>query len=67
METVAASVSHIVSADPNLSIAGYAMAKEFGDIRICRCTADAPVIRQWQDYNPVIVGCVEQIMRRIDP
>ena len=67
METISASVSHIVSGDSNLAIPGYTVEKKFGDIQIwCRDEKEVPV-RQWEAYNPINVGGVEQIMKQVDP
>ena len=51
-EAIAASVSHIVTADPATSISGYSVEKTFGAIRILRRDADEPAIRKWQGYTP---------------
>ncbi len=67
METIAASVSHIVSENTDLAIPGYTVEKQFGDVQIwCRDENDAP-IRQWEAYNPIIVGNLDQVMTRVDP
>ncbi|MCY3680024.1 MAG: hypothetical protein OXH16_01410 [Gemmatimonadetes bacterium] len=67
METVRASVSHIVSDNADLAIPGYAVEKQFGTVQIwCRDENDAPV-RQWAGYNPIVVGGLDQIMARINP
>ena len=51
-EALAASVSHIVSELPAISILGYSVEKAFGTIRILRRDADGPAIRLWQEYTP---------------
>ena len=56
VEAIAASVSHIVSADPATSVPGYSVEKTFGTIRILRRDADEPAIRTWQEYAPTITG-----------
>ncbi len=66
METISASVSHIVSGDINLTIPGYTVEKNFGDVQIWRRDENEAPIRQWEVYNPIIGG-VEQIMTRVDP
>ncbi len=66
METISASVSHIVSGDINLTIPGYTVEKKFGDVQIWRRDENEAPIRQWEVYNPIIGG-VEQIMARVDP
>lgn len=65
--TFAASVSHIVSENADLTIPGYTVEKQFGDIQIWhRDENDAP-IREWEVYNPIIVGGLEQVMKQVDP
>ena len=66
METIAASVSHIVSGNPNLTIPGYTVEKQFGDVQIWRRNENDAPIREWEAYNPIIGG-VEQIMTRVNP
>ena len=66
METIRASVSHIVSGDINLTIPGYTVEKNFGDVQIWRRDENEAPIRQWEAYNPIIGG-VEQIMARVNP
>ena len=67
METVRASVSHIVSGNPNLTIPGYSVEKRFGDVQIWRRDENDAPIRQWEGYNPIIIGGLDQIMTRINP
>ena len=52
LEAIAASVSHIVTADPATSISGYSVEKTFGAIRILSRDANEPAVRQWVDYTP---------------
>ena len=66
METISTSVSHIVSGDINLTIPGYTVEKNFGDVQIWRRDENEAPIRQWEAYTPIIGG-VEQIMTRVDP
>lgn len=66
METIRASVSHIVSENANLAIPGYTVEKEFGDVQIWRRDENDAPVRQWEVYNPVIGG-VEQIMTHVNP
>ena len=68
VEAIAASVSHIVSADPATSVPGYSVEKTFGTIRILRRDADEPAIRTWQEYAPTITGgTFTKLMRRLYP
>ena len=66
METISASVSHIVSGDTNLAIPGYTVEKNFGDVQIWHRDENEAPVRQWEAYNPIIGG-VEQIMKHVDP
>ncbi len=67
METIGASVSHIVSENANLTIPGYSVEKKFGDVQIWRRDENDAPIRQWEGYNPIIIGGLDQIMTRINP
>ena len=53
-EALRASVSHIVSQDPNLAVSGYATEKTFGNVRILRREDNRSPVRQWQGFNPTI-------------
>ncbi len=60
--------SHIVSSDPDLSIAGYSLEREFAGVRVLRRDREAPPVRRWSDYSPTVVGQrVEEIMARLAP
>ena len=66
--TLRASVSHILSADPNLAVPGYMVAKTFGTLRILRREDNASPIRQWQTYTPIMPDKFsDQIMQRMNP
>ena len=67
LEITAASVSHIVSENPSLTIPGYTVEKRFGDVQIWRRDENESPVRQWEGYNPIIVGGLEQVMKQIDP
>ena len=67
METIRASVSHIVSANANLAIPGYTVEKQFGDVQIWRRDENDAPVRQWAVYNPIIIGGLDQIIKRINP
>ena len=63
-----ATVSHIVSADPNLTVPGYSVEREFGAVRILRRDESGPPVRRWQAYAPILVDeLAVRIMRRVDP
>ena len=67
METIRASVSHIVSENANLTIPGYSVEKKFGDVQIWRRDENDAPVRQWEGYNPIIIGGLDQVMKRINP
>ena len=68
MEEIAASVSHIVSADSATFVPGYSVEKTFGTIRILRRDADEPAIRSWQEYTPTIAaGTFTEVVRQFYP
>ena len=67
METIRASVSHIVSENTNLTIPGYTVEKQFGDVQIWRRDENEAPIRQWAVYNPIIIGGLDQVMKRVNP
>ena len=67
-ETIRASASHLVSGNPNVSVPGYTLEKEFGGIRILRREGNEPPIRRWRNFTPTITGELDhRLMRRIDP
>lgn len=67
LEITAASVSHIVSENPNLAIPSYTVEKRFGDVQIWRRDENDAPVRQWETYSPVVVGGLEQVMKQINP
>ena len=67
METIRASVSHIVSENTSLAIPGYTVEKKFGDVQIWRRDENDAPVRQWEVYNPIIIGGLDQVMKRINP
>ncbi|MXZ11198.1 MAG: hypothetical protein F4Y79_17370 [Gemmatimonadetes bacterium] len=67
METIRASVSHIVSENADLTIPGYTVEKQFGDVQIWRRDENDAPVRHWEGYNPIVVGGLDQIMTRINP
>ena len=56
VEAIAASASHIASANPATSVPGYSVEKTFGTIRILSRDADEQAIRPWQEHTPTITG-----------
>ncbi len=67
LATVAASVSHLVSEVPDLTVPGYSLERTFGSVRILRRDADEPPVRRWREYTPVIADeFVHGIMRQVD-
>ncbi|MDE2809626.1 MAG: hypothetical protein OXN90_14525 [Gemmatimonadota bacterium] len=68
VEAIAASVSHIVSADPATSVPGYSVEKTFGTIRILCRDADELAIRPWQEHTPTITGgTFAKLMNKLYP
>ena len=67
LATLTATVSHVVSAAPDLAVPGYSLEREFGNLRILRRDAAEPPVRQWREHQPVIVfDLVWKTMQRID-
>ncbi len=67
MATVSASVSHLVFTRRDLTVPGYSLEREFGDILILRRDAAGPPVRRWRQYAPVIVfPVVWDVMPRVD-
>ena len=62
VESIRASVSHIVTGDPATVIPGYMVEWEFGGIRILRREEDSVDVRNWEARTPTIVG---DLQRRI--
>ena len=68
MAALYASVSHIVSANPKISIPGYSLEREFGRLRILRRDKNEPRVREWSSYSPIIVNKDQRyVLPRIDP
>ena len=68
VETLQASVSHLVTYDPNLAVPGYAVEKQFGGVRILRREENESPVRQWQDFTPTIADTFgDRLMRRMYP
>ena len=68
LDRLSASITHIVSAQPGLSVPGYSVERRFGNIRILRRDALQPPVPQWRDHTPtVIYESVLHTMRQIDP
>ena len=67
-EAIRASVSHIVTGDPQTSIPGYSLETEVGGIRILRRHENGADVRSWEARTPTIVGdLVDRIMRQLSP
>ena len=68
LASIAASVSHIVSADPATSIPGYSVERMFGPIRVLRRDGRETRVRHWEEYAPTITGGVfTDLMRQLYP
>ena len=60
-------VSHVVTADPALALAGYGPHRAFGPMRILRRERTEVRVRGWQEYAPTVIdGFTVRIMRRVD-
>ena len=67
LATLSSSVSHLLSADPAVAVAGYSLEWELGGIRVLRRDAGGPPVRQWQDYTPTPVYESQiRVMGRVD-
>ena len=65
--TLSASVSHLVTADPRLTVPGYSLDRDFGEVRVLRRDAHARPVRRWREHAPVIVDeLVHRIMQQVD-
>ena len=65
---VTALASHLVTEKPTLPVSGYSVERTFGTVRILRRDVDAPPLRRWQEYAPVLIYDInDAIMRRFDP
>ena len=68
LETLRASVSHLVTVRPDLAVPGYAVEREFGGVRILRREEDGVAVRRWRDYTPTITHTYgEGLIRRLYP
>ena len=68
VQVVSSLVSHIVSVDPDFSVPGYSLEREFGEVRILRRDENEPPVRPWIDHAPVMLSNRSQrIMRQMDP
>ena len=68
LKTALLSVTHIVSENPAVSLPGYSLEREFGNVRILRRDQNEPEVRRWENYNPVIVSDrLRTIMKHADP
>ena len=55
-----ASVSHIVSANPALTVPGYSVERQYGHLRILRRDENHRPVREWHSYSPTIVYYTER-------
>ena len=68
LESITASVTHIVTADPSPVVSGYSEERTFGAIRILRRDAEEPDVRAWQEYAPTIdTGVFADVVRELFP
>ena len=67
LPTISASVSHLLSAQPDLAVPGYSLVRDFGGLLILRRDATRPPVRQWRHHAPVMVHESEMwIMGQVD-
>ena len=67
LATISASVSHLLSAQPELAVRDYSLERDFGGVRVLRRDTTRPPVRQWQHYAPVVVHESEMwIMGNVD-
>ena len=68
MPKILASVTHILTADRGLTAPGYALDREFGDIRILRRQENEVPVRQWRTFTPTVTeSSADRIMTRLYP
>ena len=68
LDALPASVSHLVSGNPDLTVPGYTPDRAFDGLRILRREGSGPPIRRWREFTPTITGELDaRLMRRIDP
>ncbi len=68
LDTLRASVSHLVTVRPDLAVPGYVVEKEFGRVRILRREENEAPIRRWRNFAPTITHTYgEGLMRRLYP
>ncbi len=53
-------MSNIVAAAPDLVVSGYSLERECGNVRIMRCDAARPPVRQWQEHQLIIVAAKQR-------
>ena len=68
LASIAASVSHIVTADQRVAVPGYSEERTFGAIRVLRRDAERVDVRLWREYSPTIDGGVfTDVVRELYP
>ena len=68
LKTLRSSVSHLVTSDPNLAVPGYAVEKEFDDLRILRQEERKMPLRGWRTFTPSITDTYgKELMRLLYP
>ncbi len=66
LETLRASVSHLVTVRPDLAVPGYVVEKEFGRVRILRREENEAPVRGWRGFNPTVTNLFgEGYLRRL--
>ncbi|MCY4610098.1 MAG: hypothetical protein OXC38_00045 [Gammaproteobacteria bacterium] len=68
MSRAPAFASHVVSMDSSRSVPGYRLEQAFGEVRVWRRDEEAPAVRRWENYAPVVTGDpIDRIMKEINP
>ena len=64
--SIQASVSHVVTSEPDLQIPGYSLDRSFGEVRILRRDSNEDPIRLWKEYAPIVISSTDyRIMREV--
>ena len=67
LATVAAAVTHLVSADPELAVPGFSLQRNFGSVRILSRAATDTAVLRWREHVPIIVHpLAQEIMSQVD-
>ena len=62
-----AQFQQILSENPDLTIPGYRVEREFGKVRIWLREREEPETRKWQSYEPNVAGSWHAYLQQVDP